>query len=254
MAAADHRPPGRFGTRARGGEHANPTGSVKVGHLATRPLVTAEPSATLREAARTMHDHGCGSVVVLDAGTLVGILTERDILRAAATAIDLDTTRVEQTMTREVVRAAPDWEVYEAAAEMTDKHIRHLVVVEDGEAVGVLSIRDVLLAGQRIELSEGSWAVLRDPLTFTVRERRRLQRLLLDLDRVPTPRLDVDALTGVLVGSWSFELPLPPDVQTLESLPEEDRALLRAAVIDELPELQRAVQPAPGWRRWTQGA
>lgn len=253
MAVADVSGPGGSAPRARDREHAPPTASVKVGHLAARPLVTAEPDVSLREAASTMHGHGCGSVVVVNAGTLVGILTERDILRAAATGMDLDATRVEEAMTREVVSASPDWEVYEAAAEMTDKHIRHLVVVDGGELVGMLSIRDVLLAGQRIELSEGNWAVLRDPLTFTVRERRRLQRALLELDRVPSPRLDADDLIGLLVGSWSFELPLPADRQTLQSLPEQDRALLRAAMIDELPELQRAVHPAPGWRRWTEG-
>ncbi len=227
-----------------------PTRTVKVGDLARGPVIATGPGATLREAARTMDEHGVGSLVVLEDGALVGIVTERDLLRCIATDTDLDTTRVEAAMTHSVVTVAPDWEVYEAAAEMTDRRIRHLVVTEGSNVVGVLSIRDVLLAGQRVELTDGNWAVLRDPLTFTLRERRRLQRTLLHLGGGPVADLDVDELIGVLVGSWSFDLPLPPDRAALATLADEDRQLLRAAVLDELADVQRAVQPAPGWRHW----
>jgi predicted transcriptional regulator len=178
---------------------------------------------------------------------LAGILTERDVLKAVARGTDLDATPAKEIMTADVVTVGPDWEVYEAAAEMAGKHIRHLVVTEDDRVAGVLSVRDLLLAGQRVELSQGGWVVLRDPLTFTVRERRKLQRYLLQLRGNAEP--DLADLTGLVVGSWSFDLPLPPDPQTLDTLPPADRQALRAAVLAELPELQRAVHPAPGWRR-----
>lgn len=236
------------------GRPASPAGSrghsPKIGDLATRTPLAIDPDERLRDAVKSMHDNGVGSVIVLEQGTLVGILTERDLLRAIATDVDPDRATVRDLMTTEVVTIGPDWEVYEAAAEMTDRRIRHLVVTTGDVVHGVVSIRDVLLSGQRIELSDGAWAVLRDPLTFSVRERRRLQRALLKLDAGPTVGLDVDGLIGELVGSWSFDLPLPADANALSALSDEDHELLRAAVLDELPHLQRAVQPAPGWRHW----
>lgn len=225
---------------------------MRVGDLATSPVIGVEPGATLRDAARAMAAHKAGSTVVLEHDRLVGILTERDILQAVVAEADLDAALVEEAMTREVVTVGPDWEVYEATAEMAARHIRHLVVTEGTEGtevLGVLSVRDVLLAGQRVELTEGHWAVLRDPLTFTIRERRQLQRYLLMLQGKPTAEFELSGVIGLLVGSWSFEGPLPADPDGLRSVPAGAYELLRAAVIAELPDLQRAVHPSPGWRR-----
>jgi CBS domain-containing protein len=220
---------------------------MRVEDLATSAIVSVAPDQSVREVARAMADRGVGSAVVLTGDTLAGILTERDVLKAVAHGTDLDATPAKEIMTAEVVTVGPDWEVYEAAAEMADKQIRHLVVAEDDRVAGVLSVRDLLLAGQRVEFSEGGWVVLRDPLTFAVRERRKLQRYLLQLGGEAEP--DLTDLTGLVVGSWSFDLPLPPDAQTLDKLPPADRQALCAAVLAELPELQRAVHPSPGWRR-----
>lgn len=118
------------------------------------------------------------------------------------------------------------------------------------EVIGVLSIRDLLLAGQRVELGGDAWVVLRDPLTFSVRERRRLQQRLLELDAGPVEDADVHGLVAVLIGSWSLGPPIPTDPEGLGALSKDDLELLRAAVRRELPTLQRAVQPAPGWRHW----
>jgi CBS domain-containing protein len=222
---------------------------VKVGDLATSPVVSVRPERALRQAAQVMMEHRTGSTVVLDGGALVGILTERDLLHAVATGMDLDRTRVEQLMSRDVKTIGPDWEVYEATAEMAAEHIRHLVVSTNGQVVGVLSVRDVLLAGQRVELAAGNWAVLRDPLTFTVRERRRLQRYLLVLRGSDAAEFELGGLTGLLVGSWSFEVALPAESKSLRAIPAADYELLRAAVLAELPDLQRSVHPSPGWRR-----
>jgi CBS domain-containing protein len=222
---------------------------VKVGDLATAPVVSVRPDQSVRQAARVMMEHGTGSTVVLDGGALVGILTERDVLRAAATGTDLDATRVEQLMSPHVKTIGPDWEVYEATAEMAAQHIRHLVVCENAQVLGVLSVRDVLLAGQRVELTAGNWAVLRDPLTLTIRERRRLQRWLLMLRGNDPAEFELASLIGLLVGSWSFEVALPAESAGLRSIPAADYELLRAAVLVELPDLQRSVHPSPGWRR-----
>jgi hypothetical protein len=124
------------------------------------------------------------------------------------------------------------------------------VVVREGSRIlGVLSVRDVLLAGQRVELTNGSWVVLRDPLTFSVRERRRLQRYLLMLRGKEPAEFELGGLIGLLVGSWSFEAPLPEDPDGLRSMSAADYEVLRAAALAELPDLQRAVHPSPGWRR-----
>ena len=196
-----------------------------------------------------MTERAVGSAIIETDGRLQGILTERDVLRAVADDVDLDRTRVEDLMTREVVTVGPDWEVYEATAEMADHHIRHLVVLDHGRVLGVLSVRDVLLAGQRVELTDGNWVVLRDPLTFSVRERRRLQRYLLMLRGDTPTEFELAGLIGLLVGSWSFDVSLPADSGALQSIPAGDYEGIRAAVVTEFPDLQRAVHPSPGWRR-----
>ncbi len=222
---------------------------MKVGDLATTDVVAVGPGQSLRQAAQVMMEHRIGSAVVLAGGALAGILTERDLLQAVATGTDLDRTRVERLMTRNVITIGPDWEVYEATSEMAARHIRHLVVCENGHVLGVLSVRDVLLAGQRVELTGGNWVVLRDPLTFPVRERRRLQRYLLMLRGTDPAEFELAGLIGLLVGSWSFAVPLPAESEGLRSLPAADYERLRTAVLAELPDLQRAVHPSPGWRR-----
>lgn len=224
-------------------------GRITVGDLASRTVLSIGPQQSLRDAARIMTEHGIGALVVLADGELVGILSERDLLRAVAADTDVDTATVAAHMTEDVITAGVDWEVYEAAAEMTDHRIRHLVVTDGPVVFGVLSIRDILLAGQRIELSNGAWAVLRDPLTFTVRERRRLQRRLLGLGAGPTGELDLDAVIAEMIGGWSFEV--SPDAEAVAALGPDDHHVLREAVEQELPSLQRAVHPAPGWRGWS---
>jgi hypothetical protein len=222
---------------------------MKVGELSNAFVVSVAPEWSVRDAARQMIEHRVGSAVVQDDAALVGILTERDVLRAVADGMELDHTRVEKLMTRDLVTVEPDWEIYEAAAEMAAHHIRHLIVATDAGVLGVLSIRDLLLAGQRVPLSEDNWAVLRDPLTFTVRERRRLQRHLIGLGGGTPDEMRLDELIALMVAAWSLELPLPAEPDVLAVLPAADYAALRAAVLTELPELQRAVHPAPGWRR-----
>lgn len=221
---------------------------ITVGDLATRQVVSIAPDRSLRAAAQRMDEHGIGAVVVLDDDGLAGILSERDLLGTIAADIDPDAATVRQHMTAEVITVDVDWAVYEAAAAMTDHHIRHLVVTEGSEVFGVLSVRDVLLAGQRIGLRAGAWAVLRDPLTFTVRERRRLQRSLLGLGAGSIADLDLDAVIAEMIGSWSFAA--TPDQETIAALDPADRRTLHEAVAQELPSLQRAVHPAPGWRTW----
>jgi signal-transduction protein with cAMP-binding, CBS, and nucleotidyltransferase domain len=117
---------------------------MQVRNLMKSPVVSVDPEQSLQRAAQVMQEHGIGSVVVEQAGQLVGILTERDVMHAAAQLGDVAQARVGEHMTAPVVTASPNWDVAVAAAEMHDRHIRHLVVAEQGGALGVLSVRDVM--------------------------------------------------------------------------------------------------------------
>jgi len=119
---------------------------VRVRELASNATVTVGPGHTLRDAARLMHKHRVGSAVVQDGELLAGIITERDVLRAVANAVDADGDAVSEHMSPEVVTAGPDWDVAEAASAMIKHRVRHLVVYEGGQLLGVLSVRDLLPA------------------------------------------------------------------------------------------------------------
>jgi len=107
--------------------------------------VTVGPSHTLREAAKRMVDRGTGAAIVEDAESPTpGIVTERDLLISIGAGEDPDAERVADHMTGAVIVAAPDWSLERAAAEMSRRGVRHLVVFEDANVVGILSMRDIV--------------------------------------------------------------------------------------------------------------
>ncbi len=117
--------------------------------LMTSPAVTCASSDSLQVAARLMQEADTGSVVVTELDKVVGILTERDLLRAAATggsteAPGGDGERVSLWMTAHPDVLSPDEKVDAAWASLTAHHYRHLPVVEDGVLVGVVSLRDLM--------------------------------------------------------------------------------------------------------------
>ena len=116
-------------------------------------VYSIEPSATLADVVQRLVEFNCGSLVVCDGGKMVGIITERDILRACA-ALDepLESIPVEARMTADVVTGAPDNTVNETMGVMTEKRIRHLPVMDQGQLVGMVSIGDIVKA-QHAELS-----------------------------------------------------------------------------------------------------
>ncbi len=121
---------------------------MQVRNLMKSPVVSIGPDETLRGASQLMVEHGIGSVLVTGeggaGGAPAGILTERDVMTAAAKVGDLGQARVSDHMTSPVVTASPGWDVTVAAAEMAKRRIRHLVVQEGGMALGVISMRDVM--------------------------------------------------------------------------------------------------------------
>ncbi|HEX5984339.1 MAG TPA: CBS domain-containing protein [Solirubrobacterales bacterium] len=107
--------------------------------------LTVGPSHTLREAAQKMVEKGTGAALVMDAEMPTpSIVTERDLLISVAQGQNPDLERVCDHMSEGVLTAAPDWSLESAAAEMSRRNVRHLVVFDRGEAVGILSIRDIV--------------------------------------------------------------------------------------------------------------
>jgi CBS domain-containing protein len=116
-------------------------------------VLTVGPSHTLREAAAMMVEKGTGAALVNDDERPVPcIVTERDLLQSVGHGQDPDVELVAEHMSEGVVAASPDWSLEHAAAEMSTRGIRHLVVFDQGELVGILSIRDIV----RVWTSDGA--------------------------------------------------------------------------------------------------
>jgi CBS domain-containing protein len=122
---------------------------VKISEIMTSAAVIDQSDDTLAEAARKMWKQQTGSLLVMEGDDLVGILTERDILRAVASGAKLEEVRISEVMTKDVLTVGPQASLREAAKIMSDRWIRHLPVVDGGTVVGVLSQRDLagVLAG-----------------------------------------------------------------------------------------------------------
>jgi CBS domain-containing protein len=114
-----------------------------IGDLMTRDVLTVAPEDTLGEAAAKMTDRGVGAAVVSDFGRMIGILSERDIMRAVADRIHSSEARVREWMTADPITATPDTSIEEAGRTMLEHGFRHLPVVEGDRAVGIVSIRDI---------------------------------------------------------------------------------------------------------------
>ena len=104
------------------------------------------PEATLQDACAAMMSARVGSIGVVQGRELAGIITERDIVRAASEGADPTVELVEDWMTSDPDVFTPDVTVNEAARWLLETGYRHLPVMEDGELLGILSIRDVLWA------------------------------------------------------------------------------------------------------------
>lgn len=118
---------------------------MKVKDGMSRVVLSVGPAHTLRQAAKMMAAQHVGAAVVLDHdGSGIGILTERDILKSLGAGQDPDAELVSSHRTADVVFAAPGWTLETAAQTMVAGGFRHLIVVDEGEVTGLLSMRDIV--------------------------------------------------------------------------------------------------------------
>lgn len=114
-----------------------------IGEVMSTKLISVDPSATVAEAATVMGERHVGSALVMEAGQLVGIFTERDIVRALSQHFDAPGHQVSHWMTRGPTTVGTATTVEEALDLMLSKGFRHLPVDEAGTVVGIVSIRDL---------------------------------------------------------------------------------------------------------------
>jgi CBS domain-containing protein len=147
---------------------------MRISDIMTEAAVTDRPGDSLEQAARKMWQQQTGSLLVLEGNELLGIVTERDVLKAVATGMALDTP-ISDVMSKDLITVAPGTSLREAAGIMTEKWIRHLPVLDGGKLVGIVSQRDLsgVLAGALNE-PEGLHRLIES--SELVRE-RRLKRI-----------------------------------------------------------------------------
>jgi len=110
-------------------------------------VVTLGPEASIRQALALLAEHNIGAVVIVDtAGRPVGILSERDIVRAAARDEAVFAVSVASIMTRQVILGSPSDDLTSVGHTMTERRVRHLPIVDAGKLVGIVSIRDIVKA------------------------------------------------------------------------------------------------------------
>jgi CBS domain-containing protein len=121
---------------------------MRIADVMRDEFITVAPEDTLGEVARKMVDKNMGAVIVKDYGRLIGILTERDMLKAMAARVHTSEARVRQWMTPDPITITPDVALDEAAQIMLDNGFRHLPVMEGSTVVGYVSLRRVVGAQQ----------------------------------------------------------------------------------------------------------
>jgi CBS domain-containing protein len=111
----------------------------------TENVLTITPGRSLREAARFMTEHNVGAVVIIDPEEPgPGIVTERDVVRSLGAGEDPDSELVRDHLTARATFADSEWDLEKAADAMARGGFRHLVVIQDGELVGIISMRDLI--------------------------------------------------------------------------------------------------------------
>jgi citrate synthase len=220
-----------------------------VADVMSRPVVTAEPSERIANVAQRMRDHRVGSVVVTDHDArVIGILTERDMLRLAGAGSDASTAKVSEWMTSDPDTVASDVDATAAFASLAEHGYRHIPVVDAGRLVGIVSMRDLMRVAmiqpadaQAHEVPKGlEGLVVADT---TVGDVRGLEGFYHYRQYDATELAKARPLEDV----WRlmFEGRLPATVAEREEFAADTRARRKipATVADVLPAIARAGEP-----------
>lgn len=116
---------------------------MKVSDIMTKAAVTDSGDDTLAEGAARMWSAQTGSLLIMDGLKLLGIVTERDLLRSVGQGVDPKTVPLKEIMATDVITCGPQTSLREAARLMASKWIRHIPVIDQGSVVGVISQRDL---------------------------------------------------------------------------------------------------------------
>jgi CBS domain-containing protein len=116
---------------------------ARIADVMSLRVLTVTPDETVQLAIARMLEENVGSVAVCEGNHLVGIFTERDVLRLAGENTELQELRIGDVMTRRVLTVSPDDDILAAGALMAERRIRHLPVVQDGMVMGIVGLRDV---------------------------------------------------------------------------------------------------------------
>jgi citrate synthase len=122
--------------------------TLRLGDIMTPDPLTAPPGTALAQAAATMRERSVGSVIVADGNGVVGIVTERDLVRAAADGAHPTDATVDRWMTPSPVTMPSDGDITHALDQMIERHFRHIPIVDDGKLVGVVSFRQLIEAAK----------------------------------------------------------------------------------------------------------
>ena len=117
--------------------------NTSIGSVMNSRVVAVDREATLRSAARSLNEAAVGTVVIMDGRRVSGILSERGVVRALAGGADPDTSAVAAAMSSSPRYATPHDELHTAIEVMLAAGIRHLPVLDEGELVGIVSMRDL---------------------------------------------------------------------------------------------------------------
>ena len=117
---------------------------MQVKDIMTREVITVGPHYNVADVASLMDAKGIGSVIVLEEERVMGILTERDILKVIGAGEDPKNVAAHEALIGDLYTIAPDASIEDAANQMTQARVRHLPVISDDKIVGILSIRDVV--------------------------------------------------------------------------------------------------------------
>ena len=130
-----------------------------------RRVITIAPNHTLDVVLATLIQNSVGALIVQDrAGDLLGIITERDLMREVYNGADLQAVRVEDVMTRDLVTSHPDSDIEYVMAAMTEGRFRHMPIVDEKGLAGIVSIGDIVKA--KLEYAEEEVMLYKDFVTL----------------------------------------------------------------------------------------